>query len=111
MASAGAGVAVCAIGVGFSGSPRNEGLGIDGGDFAVAGSGVDVCETGMGFTVRTGGEDTGVGRGRSETGVRPECTEAGACDTASIPPVCLFARPGGMQPDDPGEQPHPVLLP
>jgi hypothetical protein len=33
-----------------------------------------------------------------------------ATGVGSIPP-CFFASPGGMQPDDPGEHPHPVLLP
>jgi hypothetical protein len=32
------------------------------------------------------------------------------CDAACIPP-CFFARPGGMQPGDPGEQPQPVFFP
>lgn len=32
------------------------------------------------------------------------------CEAACNPP-CFFARPGGMQPADPGEQPQPVFLP
>lgn len=109
VASPGAGVAVCEIGVGASSGRDGAGVGV----VAYQGVGEDAagCESGVGFIVRTGDEDTGVGRGRAETGVTPECTAAGVCDTASIPPVCFFARPGGMQPDDPGEQPHPVLLP
>ena len=102
-------MAVCEIGVGAH--IGRDGAGVDVVAYQGVGEDVEGSEIGVGFSVRTGDEDTGVGRGRAETGVAPECTAAGVCDTASIPPVCFFARPGGMQPDDPGEQPHAVLLP
>lgn len=35
---------------------------------------------------------------------------ARTCEAACNPP-CFFARPGGMHPPDPGEQPQPVFLP
>ena len=44
-------------------------------------------------------------------GIGPERICGRTCEAAWKPPPCFFASPGGMQPEEPGEQPHPVLLP
>ena len=66
-----------------------------------------VCEIGVGFS--DGLDEVGVCD--TGCGVIGECTAVGVCETGVIPPFCFFARPGGMQPADPGVQPHPVFLP
>lgn len=120
----GVGVVVCEIGVGFSVETGGErrvavvgvceiGVGFSG---AAAGAGADVCDVGVdrGVVVGTCVCDTGAGPECTievcETGVISECTD-GVCEAGCIPPAWFFASPGGMQPADPTEQPHPVLLP
>jgi len=101
---------VCEIGVGFSVELDGEGLGVV--------LGVGVCEIGVGFSEDGVGLGVVLGVGVCAIGVGlgvvvGVCTlGVGVCATGvgSIPP-CFFASPGGMQPDDPGEHPHPVLLP
>lgn len=110
----GVGVGVCEIGVGFIPGVNAEGRCAGVCEMGVGFiASVGVCEMGVGFSPGVDGEGPCAGVwevGVCETGVIP-CPVPGVCETGCTPPVCFFARPGGMQPDDPGEQPHPVLLP
>jgi hypothetical protein len=110
---------VCEIGIGFSfcegleGDTFGDGL-VDVGTWAI-GCGVLRAVESAGLRVAGCGVlsrelDTGCGVSRvavCEVGVK----RLAVCDVGSIPPPCFFASPGGMQPDDPGVQPHPVFLP
>jgi hypothetical protein len=72
---------------------------------------VGVCEVGRVVcvvgSIRVGECEVGSIRvGECEVG----SSRVAVCVVGSIPP-CFFASPGGMQPADPGVQPHPVFLP
>ena len=95
------GVVVCEIGVGLIGFV-SVGVCATGPGFADGPVVVGVCAIGVGFIDGLDGVGVrvpGCGVIREETGV------------GSIPPLCFFASPGGMQPELPGLQPQPVLLP
>jgi len=85
--------------------------------------GAGVCDIGCGVvrevaSVGTRAAGCGIGRECDVSdargagfGIGPEPICGRTCDAVCNPPLSCFESPGGMQPDDPGEHPHPVLLP